>query len=72
MNGAVVLLLFLCVCLLLVWGVLNAIENLSDEGPYDEPTFREQGPIFHDHHAEQPNPRSQFAWQSRSHFRAPD
>jgi hypothetical protein len=72
MNFAIALLLLLCLCLVLGWGVLSVIENLTKGGVYDEPTFREQGPIFHDHHAEQQNPRSQFAWQSRSHFRAPD
>ena len=72
MDIAIALLLLLCLCLLLGWGVLIAMENLTEEGTYDEPTFRAQGPIFHDHHAEQRNPRSQFAWQSRSHFRAPD
>ena len=46
--------------------------DLTGKPAYDEPTFREPGPIFHDHSAEQLGARSQFAWQSRSHSKAPD
>ncbi len=72
MHFAIALLLLLCLCLMLAWAVLSVIQNLTEKGVYDVPTFREQGPIFHDHHTEQHNPRSQFAWQSRSHSRRPD
>jgi hypothetical protein len=69
---ALLLLVCLCLCLMLAWAVLSVIQNLTEKGVHDVPAFREQGPIFHDHHAEQQNPRSQFAWQSRSHSRPPD
>jgi hypothetical protein len=72
MNFAIAVLLLLCLCLMLGWGVLSVIQNLTEKGAHGEPTFREQGPIFHDQHTEQRNPRSQFAWQSRSHSRPPD
>jgi hypothetical protein len=72
MNFAIASLLLLCLCLMLGWGLLSVIQKLSEEDAHNAPTFREQGPIFHDHYGEQQSPRSQFAWQSRSHFRAPD
>jgi hypothetical protein len=72
MEIAIVLLLIVCVGLALAWGVLSVAQNLSDEGPYGEPTFRGPGPIFHDQHVGQHHAKSQFAWQSRSHSRAPD
>lgn len=72
MNLVIALLLLACLCLMLGWAVLSVIENLTARDVHDVPTFREHGPIFHDHHAEQQSPRSQFAWQSRSHSRRPD
>ena len=72
MNIAIVLLLSLCLCLALAWALISLAQNLTDKSAHDEPAFREPGPIFHDHSAEQLGPRSQFAWQSRSHSKAPD
>jgi hypothetical protein len=72
MNIAIALPLLLCLCLVLAWGLISLARNLSDKSAYDEPAFREPGPIFHDHTTEQQGVRSQFAWQSRSHSKAPD
>jgi hypothetical protein len=72
MNIVIALLVLLCLCLILAWGISSVIENVTDDGAQSEPTFRELGPMFHDHNVEQQLPRSQFAWQSRSHSRAPD
>jgi hypothetical protein len=72
MNIAIVLLLSLCLCLALAWALISLAQNLTDKSAHDEPAFREPGPIFHDHSAEQLGARSQFAWQSRSHSKAPD
>jgi hypothetical protein len=72
MSLAIILLLLLSLGLILVWGLLDLIQYLTGQTAYGEPAFREPGPIFHDHSAEQQAPRSQFAWQSRSHSRAPD
>jgi hypothetical protein len=71
MNISIVLLLLLCLCLVLAWALISLAQKLT-KTPYDEPAFREPGPIFHDHSAEQLGARSQFAWQSRSHSKAPD
>jgi hypothetical protein len=72
MTIVIALLVLLCMCLISAWGILSIIENVTDDGAQSDPTFRELGPIFHDHNVEQQLPRSQFAWQSRSHSRAPD
>jgi hypothetical protein len=67
----------LVVCLLLLFGSLLAAGLLSvlrewmEQTIHDAPIIHDQGPIFHDHAADYRS-RSQFAWQSRSHFRAPD
>lgn len=71
MNIAIALLLLLCLCLVLAWGLISIVQNLTGKTAYDEPSFREPGPIFHDS-AEQLGARSQFVWQSRSHSKAPD
>jgi hypothetical protein len=71
MNIALALVLLISVCLTLGWAVVSLIQNLTEQAPFDEPAFREPGPIFVEH-VEQQVARSQFAWQSRSHWRAPD
>jgi hypothetical protein len=71
MNIAIALLLLLCLSLML-WGLVSVVQNLLEKAAYDQPEFREPGPIFHDHSAPQLVARSQFAWQSRSHSKAPD
>ncbi len=72
MNTAIVLLLLLWLCLLVAWGLINVVHHLTEKTVHDEPAFREPGPIFHDHGVVQQGARSQFAWQSRSHWKAPD
>ena len=72
MNILIALLVFLCLGLILTWGLLGILEDATEKSAQGEPAFREPGPIFHDHYVEQQVPRSQFAWQSRSHSRAPD
>jgi hypothetical protein len=72
MNIAIALLLFLCLCLVLEWSLISLAQNLTEKTAYDQPAFRAPGPIFHDHGAELLGARSQFAWQSRSHSKAPD
>jgi hypothetical protein len=72
MSTLIGLLLLLGIGGALLLGLLSVIEDLLQRNAQDEPTFREPGPIFHDHSVEQPGARSQFAWQSRSHYRAPD
>jgi hypothetical protein len=72
MNIVIALLLLLCLGLMLAWALINVVQNLTDKTVHDEPAFREPGPIFHDHSAGQLGARSQFAWQSRSHSKAPD
>ena len=57
---------------LLLWvGLLSVIRNLAELDCQGDPIFNEQAPFFHDQETEQ-QARSQFAWQSRSHFRGPD
>ena len=72
MHIVIALLVLPCLYLILAWGILSIIENVTEDGAQSDPTFREPGPIFPDHNVEQQLPRSQFAWQSRSHSRAPD
>jgi hypothetical protein len=63
------------VCLLLLVGALLGLvwvlHEWVDQEVHDGPIFHDHGPIFHDHSADR-EARSQFAWQSRSHYRAPD
>ena len=72
MNIVLDLLLLMGVCLVFAWGSISLLQDLSNKSAHDEPAFREPGPIFHDHNAGQLGARSQFAWQSRSHSKAPD
>jgi hypothetical protein len=72
MTILIALVVLVCLGLILAGGLLSVLHRVAEDGAQAEPTFREQGPIFHDHNVEQQIPRSQFAWQSRSHFRAPD
>ena len=58
--------------LALVMGLLSVLRDLVDRNPQDTPIFQDSGPIFHDQAADNRDARSQFAWQSRSHSRAPD
>ena len=56
----------------LVICVLSVLRNLVERNVQDGPVFHDTGPVFHDPVAHYREARSQFAWQSRSHFRAPD
>jgi hypothetical protein len=64
-------LLLLAAGTLLLLGLLRVLHDWVEQNVPEGPTFHDQGPIFHDHGADR-EARSQFAWQSRSHFRAPD
>jgi hypothetical protein len=56
--------LALLICVLgLMFGLLGVLQELT-ERVAESPVFRESGAS--------PQVRSQFAWQSRSHFREPD
>ena len=63
--------LVFCLSLLLLMGLLSVIRNLAELDCQGDPIFNEQAPIFLEQETDQ-QARSQFAWQSRSHFRAPD
>jgi hypothetical protein len=71
MDIAIALLLFMWLFIVLAWGLVSLVQNVLGKTAYGLPEFREPGPIFH-HSTQQLGARSQFAWQSRSHSRAPD
>ena len=70
--------LLVAVLLLLVLGVallcalLRLQRDLLEDSAQDAPFLQDPGPIFHDQAADYREVRSRFAWQSRSHSRAPD
>jgi Na+-translocating ferredoxin:NAD+ oxidoreductase RnfE subunit len=64
MMIAIAALSLLCFGLGLVLALLGVLRDLIGDGVQDAPAFREAGPLL--------QVRSQFAWQSRSHFREPD
>jgi hypothetical protein len=72
MTTLIVVCLLLVFCLALLLGMLSVLRDLMERNPQENPVFHDPGPIFHDQVAEYREARSQFAWQSRSHFRAPD
>jgi hypothetical protein len=73
MHLFITALLLLGFVLALMLGLLNVFQYLAERHCHSEPVFHEPGPIFHDQVADyRGDARSQFAWQSRSHFRAPD
>jgi hypothetical protein len=65
-------LLLLCFGLGLLLCLLRVLHDLVQDNAQEGPVFQDPGPIFHDHGADCRKVRSQFAWQSRSHFREPD
>jgi hypothetical protein len=73
MHILVIVLLVLGFVLALTLGLLSVFQDLADQS-HGEPVFHEPGgPVFHDQVADyRGEARSQFAWQSRSHYRAPD
>jgi hypothetical protein len=73
MHILVIVLLVLGFVLALMLGLLSVFQDLANRQSHGEPVFHEPGPIFHDQVADyRGEARSQFAWQSRSHYRAPD
>jgi hypothetical protein len=72
MTILVTVLLLSVFCLVLVMGLLSVLQDLVEKNPQDAPIIHDPGPIFHDQVADHRDARSQFAWQSRSHSRAPD
>jgi hypothetical protein len=72
MTTLIAVSLLLVFCLALLLGVLSVLRDLVECNPQESPVFHDPGPIFHDQVAEYREAKSQFAWQSRSHFRAPD
>jgi len=72
MTILITIVLLLVFCLALVVGLLSVLQDLVERNPQDTPIIHDTGPIFHDQVADYRDARSQFAWQSRSHSRAPD
>jgi hypothetical protein len=72
MTTLIAVCLLLVFCLALLLGALSVLRDLVERNPQESPVFHDPGPIFHDQVAEYREAKSQFAWQSRSHFRAPD
>ena len=72
MTTLITVLLLLGFSLVIFLGLLNVLQDLIERNVQGGPIFQEQGALFHDQGVEHQEARSQFAWQSRSHFRAPD
>jgi hypothetical protein len=72
MTILIVVSLVLGLILALIVGLLSVFRDLVERCCQVEPVIHESGPIFHDQEAEYRQVKSQFAWQSRSRFRAQD
>ena len=72
MSIVVIIVSLLGLSLVLLLGLVSLIRNLIAQDGHGEPVFQECPPMSNDDAAEHRQARSQFAWQSRSHFRAPD
>ena len=72
MTTLITVLLLLAFSVALVLCLLNVLQDLFDVNIHEGPIFQDPGPIFHDQGPEHGAVRSQFAWQSRSHYRGPD
>jgi hypothetical protein len=72
MTIGVVVLLVLSVSLALLLGLMSVIRALAQLDGQGEPVWQDTGPIAPDQCSDPQYSRSQFAWQSRSHSRAPD
>jgi hypothetical protein len=59
-------------CVVLPFGLWSVLRDLMQRIAPDDPAIGTQAPSRRDVEIEPPGARSQFAWQSRSHFRAPD
>jgi hypothetical protein len=64
--------LLLLLGLSLIVGLLRVLHEWVERNGRDVPIFHDPGPIYHDQTADYRDARSQFVWQSRSHFRRPD
>ena len=60
----VAVLTLICFGIALILGLFGVLQDLLGDNAQDIPIFRDTGPVL--------QARSQFAWQSRSHFREPD
>jgi hypothetical protein len=72
MTFIIIVLLLLGFGVALMFGLISVLEGLVEHGAQDSPIFHDLNAMFHDQVAEYREARSQFAWQSRSHFRGPD
>jgi hypothetical protein len=72
MKILVTVFLLLGLSLLLVLALVSVLRDLLERNPQAGPVFDDPGPMVQDRGDEHGQARSQFAWQSRSHFRAPD
>ena len=72
MRVLVIASVLLVAAVALMFGVLSVFRDLMERLGQGEPVFRDSGPMFHDSDAASQQARSQFAWQSRSHFRERD
>jgi hypothetical protein len=72
MTILIAVLLVLGLCLALIVGLLSVFRDSVERYGQVDPVFHEPGPMFHDQEAEYRKVKSQFAWQSRSRFRAQD
>jgi hypothetical protein len=68
------LMLLLGCSAVLLLGLLSVLRDVLRLNVQDEPTFHHTATAYENSmvHGLAAKPRSQFAWQSRSHFRAPD
>ena len=72
MAFIIIVLLLLGFGVALVFASFSVLEGLVEHSAQDSPIFHDLNAMFHDQVAEYREARSQFAWQSRSHFRGPD
>jgi hypothetical protein len=72
MTILITLLVLLAFGLVLVQGIFSVMQDLLQRHVHGGPVFDESGPTFQNQVAEHRELISQFAWQSRSHFQAPD
>ena len=72
MSLLAIIMSLLGLSLVLLLGLISLIRNLVGEDGHGEPVFQDSAPTSNDDASEHHEARSQFAWQSRSHFRGPD
>jgi hypothetical protein len=67
MTILIAVLSMLCFALALAMALLGVLRDLLGDSTQHAPKFQDPAPAFQSFES-----RSQFAWQSRSHFREPD